>query len=59
VPPPTSLQPTQGTKPGGISSTGADTLRLQASEPSWMEVRDANGKTFGYAIGVDVMKLAW
>ena len=45
VPPPTSLQPTQGTKPGGISSTGADTLRLQASEPSWMEVRDANGKT--------------
>lgn len=45
VPPPTSLQPTQGIKPGGVSSTGTDTLRLQASEASWLEVRDANGKT--------------
>jgi cytoskeletal protein RodZ len=45
VPQPSSNQPSQDTKPGGLSSTGADTLRLQASEPSWMEVRDANGKT--------------
>lgn len=45
VPQPSSNQPSQDTKPGGLSSTGADTLRLQASEPSWLEVRDASGKT--------------
>jgi transcriptional regulator with XRE-family HTH domain len=45
VPPPSSLQPTQDIKPGAITSTGTDTLRLQASEPSWLEVRDTNGKT--------------
>jgi cytoskeleton protein RodZ len=47
IPQPSSLQPTQGTKAGSISSNtpAADTLRLQANEPSWLEVRDANGKT--------------
>jgi cytoskeleton protein RodZ len=45
--PPTSLQPTQGAKPPATqqSATGADTLRLQANQPSWLEVRDANGTT--------------
>ena len=47
IPHPSSLQPTKGTKAGSISSNApaADTLRLQANEPSWLEVRDANGKT--------------
>ena len=27
------------------SASGGDTLRLQASEPSWLQVRDASGKT--------------
>ncbi|MEB3257167.1 MAG: RodZ domain-containing protein [Cyanobacteriota bacterium] len=45
VPPPSSLQPTQVTKPGAMTSNAGNTLRLQASEPSWLEVRDTNGKT--------------
>ena len=45
VPPPSSLQPTQDTKPGAMTSNAGNTLRLQASEPSWLEVRDTNGKT--------------
>lgn len=46
-PKPPAAKPTQGTPPPGVSgiAPGEDTLRLQASEPSWLEVRDANGKT--------------